>query len=93
MVVGAAKIILRLYGNNSLKGKRHVVQKIKERIKNRFNVSVAEVSDLDLWQKAGIGVVTVSNDVKVVQSILNQVVDMVENTGLGQILDFEIQIY
>jgi uncharacterized protein YlxP (DUF503 family) len=56
MVVGVCSIDLHIPGNDSLKGKRSVVRRIKERVRNTFNVSVAEVEDLDKLQRAGLGI-------------------------------------
>ena len=50
MVIGCCSIKFYLHGNNSLKGKRRVVRAIKDRLKNDFNVSVAEVGNQDVWQ-------------------------------------------
>ncbi|MEK7774061.1 MAG: DUF503 domain-containing protein, partial [Deltaproteobacteria bacterium] len=56
MVVGICRISLVIHGNASLKGKRQVLKSIIEKVRNRFNVSIAEVGDNDLWQRAELGV-------------------------------------
>jgi uncharacterized protein YlxP (DUF503 family) len=55
MNVGVCKIRLHLPENTSLKEKRRVLKSITTQLKNRFNISVAEVDDHDLWQKAVLG--------------------------------------
>ena len=92
MVIGACKIVLRISDSQSLKSKRYIVRKIKDRVRHRFNVSISEVDDQDLWQVTSIGFATVSNDRKIVQSTLDQVVNMVEDMGLGEMLDYTIEI-
>jgi len=92
MVIGVCKIVLRIPDSQSLKSKRNIVRKVKDRVKHRFNVSVAEVDDQDLWQITSIGFATVSNDRNIVQSTLDQVVNMVEDMGLGELLDYTIEI-
>jgi uncharacterized protein YlxP (DUF503 family) len=59
LIVGIALIELHIPGSSSLKAKRSVLNRIKERVKNRFNASVAEVDYQDLWQRAAIGVAVV----------------------------------
>lgn len=59
-VIGVMTLELRLGNSHSLKDKRHVVKGLKERLRNRFNVSVAEIDYHDLWQRAAVAAVTVS---------------------------------
>jgi uncharacterized protein YlxP (DUF503 family) len=93
MVVGICSIDLRLPGNDSLKGKRSVVRRIKERVKNTFNVSVAEVEDLDLLQRAGLGVAFVSNDASHVHSTLSKVVNFIDHLYIAEIIDYHIEVW
>ncbi|MBI3003134.1 MAG: DUF503 domain-containing protein [candidate division NC10 bacterium] len=60
MIVGTAVVELQLPENGSLKGKRKVLRSIKDRIRVRFNVSIAEVDRQDAWQRATLGVAVVS---------------------------------
>jgi uncharacterized protein YlxP (DUF503 family) len=62
MHVSVCQIKLRLPENHSLKGKRQVIKSIITRLQNKFNVSVAEVDNQDLWQLSTLGVACVSND-------------------------------
>jgi len=92
MVVGVCQLELFLHENFSLKGKRQVLRSIVQRTKNRFNVSIAEVEDQDLWQKAVLGICAVGNDRQRVNSILDKVVNFVEHTHLADVADSEIAI-
>ncbi len=93
MNIGVCKIKLRLPENLSLKGKRQVVKSITARIQSKFNVSVAEVDDQELWQLATIGVCCVSNDGRFTNQVLSKVVDFVNNGRFDvEILDYEIEI-
>ena len=84
---------LRIPENLSLKGKRQVVKSVVARIRNKFDVAVAEVDDNDLWQVATIGVCCVSNDKRHANQILSRVVDFVVNSHFdAEILDYEIEI-
>jgi uncharacterized protein len=91
--VGICKVKLRLPDNLSLKGKRQVVKSITARLKNKFNVSVAEVEDNDLWQLATIGICFVSNDKRFTNEVLSKAVELVVNSqGDFEMLDYEIEI-
>jgi len=73
MNVGVLKISLRIASNTSLKEKRQVVKSIISQVKNRFNVSVAEVGDNDKWQLATMGICCISNDKKHTNDVLSKV--------------------
>jgi uncharacterized protein len=93
MVVGVCSVDLRIPGNDSLKGKRSVVRKITGRVKNTFNVSVAEVEDLDRLQRAGLGIAFVSNDASHVHSTLTKVVNFIDHLYLAEIIDYHIEVW
>jgi uncharacterized protein len=60
--VGVLTLELRLENSHSLKDKRHVVRSLKDRLRSKFNVAVAEIEYQDLWQRAVLAAVTVSSD-------------------------------
>ena len=93
MNVGVCKVSLRLPENMSLKGKRQVLKSITSRVRNKFNVAVAEVDDNDMWQLATIGICCVSNNRRHTNQVLSKVVDFVVNSRFEvEILDYEIEI-
>ncbi len=92
MFIGICTIRLRLRDNHSLKGKRRVVKTITERVKNKFNVSIAEVDHQDLWQRAELGVAIVSNDKGHAQRTLTAVVNFIDGMHLADLLDYEIEM-
>ena len=61
-VIGVLTLELRLEHSHSLKDKRHVVEGLKTRLRNKLNVAVAEIDHQDLWQRAAVAAVTVSPD-------------------------------
>jgi uncharacterized protein YlxP (DUF503 family) len=61
-VIGVLTLELRLENSHSLKDKRHVVRSLKDRLRSKFNVAVAEIDYQDLWQRAAVAAVTVSSD-------------------------------
>ena len=83
MRVGICRVTLRLPGNRSLKGKRRLVNSLSSRLRQRFNVSVAEVGDNELWQLATIGISCVSNSSRHVDEMLDKVLAHVEERGEG----------
>ena len=93
MHVGVCRIKVRLPENLSLKGKRQVLKSIISRVGSKFNVSVAEVDDNDLWQLATLGISCVSNDKRHVDEILSKVVNFITESRFEiEILDCEIEI-
>ena len=71
--VGVLTLELRLENSHSLKDKRHVVQGLKDRLRGKFNVAVAEIDFQDLWQRAALAAVTVSSDRQQAERVLRSV--------------------
>ena len=93
MNVGVCRIRFRLPENLSLKGKRRVLKSITTRVAGKFNVSVAEVDDHDLWQLATLGICCVSNDKRHTNEVLSKVVEFINNSRFEvEMLDYEIEI-
>ena len=93
MNVGVCRIELRLPENLSLKGKRQVLKSITARTKNRFNVSIAEVGDQNLWQLATLGICCVSNNSRYTNEVLSKVVDFIADSRFEvEILNYEIEL-
>ncbi len=93
MHVGVCVIDLRLPGNGSLKGKRSVVKSIVTRVTREFNVSVAEVDQQNVWQRAVLGVACVSSSASYAHGQLERVVQWIEEQRLDvELLDYEIDM-
>ena len=93
MNVGVCRVRLRFPENLSLKGKRQVLKSITTRIRSKFNVSVAEVDDNNLWQLATLGICCVSNNKRHTNEVLSKAVDLIVNGRFEvEILDYEIEI-
>ena len=73
--IGVLTLELRLENSHSLKDKRHVVKSLRDRLRNKFNVSVAEIDCQDLWQRAVVAAVTVSSDKVQAERVLQSVED------------------
>jgi len=85
MVVGVLRLELWLPENHSLKGKRSVLRTIKARVQNKFNVSIAECEDHDLWQRATLGVAQVGAEQPHVERCLQEVVRFIETLQLAEL--------
>lgn len=93
MHVGICKLTMHLPEVSSLKDKRQIARSLSDRIRNRFNVAVAEVEDGDRRQRLTLGVCCVSNDRGHADSILSSVLDFVEQSRYDvELMDVQSEI-
>jgi len=92
LIIGALTVELQLGDANSLKEKRRILKSLIERIKNRFNVSVAEVAEHDLWQRATIGISIVSCDQTFVHKVFAAVIKFIDAQGTVLITNYQTEI-
>ena len=93
MVVGAARVELHVHGSQSLKEKRGVVRSITQRVRNRFNVSVAEVGGQDTWQIVVLGLAVAANEAPAARRRLEQAIDFIADLHLAEVIDQEVEIW
>ena len=94
MIIGTCTIYLSIPSAHSLKDKRHILKSVIARVRNKFNVSIAEVADNDYWQSATLGVACVGNGQEHVHRSLTAVVTYIEESRLdASLLDYEIDMY
>jgi len=93
MVVGTGIIELFVDSSRSLKEKRAVLRSILSRTKNKFNISIAEVGDLDDWKRCKIGFSLVGNERGFINSKVDKVVNFAEGLQLAHIVNVDIEIY
>ncbi len=91
MVVGVLRLTLYLAESHSLKEKRAVLRKIKARVRNEFNVSIAECDEHDLWQKTLLGICQVGVDQPYVDGALRAVVRFIDELHLVEVGGEEIE--
>jgi uncharacterized protein len=91
MIVGLCTVELYLPESQSLKAKRQVLLSVKDRVRDRFNVSIAEVGDQDLWQKAVLGIASVANERKHVNQVLDQVVNLIRSNPMVDLIQCHIE--
>ena len=91
--MGISKITFRLPENDSLKGKRRASRSLTSRLRDKFNISVAEVDSLDHWKTLTLGISCVSNDGRHANSMISNVVHYLERiSGDLELLDYEVEI-
>ena len=93
MILGICRIDLFLPESRSLKAKRQVIKGLKDRIRNRFNVSVAEVEHQSLWQRATLGLAMVSDEKGHIDRTLQQILNLVYAEPRLRVLDHEFEWY
>jgi uncharacterized protein YlxP (DUF503 family) len=91
MVIGICTVQLIIEGSDSLKDKRQVIKSLLDRIREKFNVSAAEVDDLDSWRRATLGLACVSKDQVFVDQVLQKALAMVESNPLVEVADVQME--
>jgi uncharacterized protein YlxP (DUF503 family) len=92
MIVGLCTVELYLPDGHSLKAKRQILLSLKDRLRDKFNVSVAEVGEQDLWQKAVVGIACVANETGYVNQVLDQAVNLVRSVPAVELVQFRIEM-
>jgi uncharacterized protein YlxP (DUF503 family) len=85
MTVGIARVTLFVAGSHSLKEKRSVVRRLKDLVAQKFNASIAEVGENDVWQRAVVGLALVGNERRFVESQLDEVLSFIRSKA--EVLD------
>jgi uncharacterized protein YlxP (DUF503 family) len=91
MVVGVLRLELRLPETHSLKGKRSILRSIKARVQQKFNVSIAECEEHDLWQRTILGVSQVGADQPHVDRCLREVVSFIDDLQLAELGEEQVE--
>ncbi|NLN15354.1 MAG: DUF503 domain-containing protein [Tissierellia bacterium] len=92
MIIGSCQLKLQIFESNSLKDKRHIIKSIIERLKARFNISVAEVGLNDSWRTSIIGFACVTNDTQHANEIISKVIRFIDGDNRVEILESNIEI-
>jgi uncharacterized protein YlxP (DUF503 family) len=92
MIVGTLQVRLLLREARSLKDKRQVVKSIKDRLHNDFNVSIAEVDELDNRQIAVLGMAMVSNEAHHLKTALGQIVQVLRTHPVAELIGQELEV-
>jgi uncharacterized protein len=92
VIVGLCTVELYIPDGHSLKDKRRILQSLKTRVRDKFNVSVAEVGEQELWQKAILGLACVANETAHVNQVLDQVVNLIRAVPTVQLVRSHIEL-
>jgi hypothetical protein len=90
--VAVGLVELHLPDVGSLKGKRHALKGLKERVRARYEVSVAEVAHHDLWQRATLAIACVSHDARHANEVVSKAIDFIEEHVEGHVIDSSVEI-
>ena len=93
MPVGVLTLEIQLPYSHSLKEKRAVLRKMRDRLRARFNVAFAELDHQDVWQRATLGVVSISNSQPLLESLFQQVLADTENILGDDVSSHELEIF
>jgi uncharacterized protein YlxP (DUF503 family) len=89
MFVGVLVIEILIYSSTSLKEKRLVLKSMKDRLKNKYNVAVAEIGFQDKWQRAQLGIVTISNEQSHLEHSLQKIFQYLDKADSYEIISYE----
>jgi uncharacterized protein YlxP (DUF503 family) len=92
MIVGSLRVRLLLRESRTLKDKRQVVRSIKDRLRNRFNISVAEVGALDRCQVAVLGMAMVSNESRHIRMTFDEIVQQLRSHPVAELIDHQVEV-
>ncbi len=92
MIVGLCTVELFLPESQSLKDKRQVLLSLKDRLREKFNLSVAEVDEQDLWQKAVLGLACVANDGRYVNQVCDQALNLIRSVSTVEVVQSRVEL-
>lgn len=92
MIVGTLRVRLLLREARTLKDKRQVVNSIRDRLRNSFNVSIAEVENQDNPRSVVLGFAMVCNETHPIKKTLGEIVDALRAHPIAEFVDHEIEI-
>jgi len=92
MLVGVCEIELFIPESGSLKEKRFILESLKKRIHQKFNVSVAEIGDTEKWQRATFGAALVSNESRFIDEVFAKMINLIETDGRAEVIKYSTDI-
>ncbi len=93
MHIGVLSVVVRLHSTQSLKDKRQIIKSLIETTRQKFNISMAEVDNLDDWGTSSLGISCVANDKGYVNRILDKVLDTIENNPLVDVTMVDLEMF
>ncbi len=93
MIIGLLQLDIIIPDSNNLKEKRRTIKSIKETIRKRFNVSIAETGNLDKWSRSEISITKVSNEAKFIRQEFQKIQNYIENRYPVEIIDKQEEVW
>ena len=92
MVIGVCTVELHIPDQGSLKGKRQVLLSLKDRVRQKFNVSISELDGHELWQRSVLGVACISNEKRHVNQQMDQVLSMIRRMPSVEVIQTSLEM-
>jgi uncharacterized protein YlxP (DUF503 family) len=92
MLVGICQIEIFIPESGSLKSKRFVLSSLKARLKNKFNISIAEVDENEKWQRTTLGIAVVSNERRFIDKVIAQILNVIETEDQVELVNHQLEI-
>jgi uncharacterized protein YlxP (DUF503 family) len=92
MPIGLLTLEIHIPDARTLKDKRQVLRSLKDRLRSRFNVAIAELDYQDTWQRAQVGIVSLSNDMSHLEQSLQTVLNEAENVLGRDLVSHELEM-
>lgn len=93
MIIGSIFLDIHLPYCHSLKDKRKRLKSIKDRFKNKYNIALAEFDYQNKWQRTKIGMVTINNEKRAIESLFQKIIQDLEQNIDGEIIDYQIHYF
>lgn len=93
MTIGLLQLIIRIPDSSSLKDKRRVLHSLRDRLKDKYNISITEVDEQDKWQKAVLAIAKVDCERKMIDTAFGNIVDFIRNSNNVEIIDYQVELF
>lgn len=93
MTLGLLQLIIKIPGSNSLKEKRRVLHSLRDRLREKYNISITETDEQDKWQKAVLAIAKVDHERKMIDTAFGNIVDFIKNSSTVEIIDYQIELF
>lgn len=91
MTIGILEIKLRIDSSHSLKDKRMILESLKDKLRNKFNIAISEIGEQDKWQISQLCVVSVNSDKRFLDTLISKIIEFVQEFPLIEIIDYQIE--
>lgn len=93
MVIGFCRVVIHLPQASSLKGKRGILKGLLEKLRRRFNISIAEIGFLDNWKRAELGITAISNEKEYLYRLFDQIIKVLDHWKELDLMDYSTEYF